>query len=66
MFALEIVPLTEMSVLVKANIYLLDLEVTAIIFVVASSSYDMFLREDASQNRLKEALDLFKNIWNNR
>nr|BAB79202.1 G protein alpha subunit s class [Halocynthia roretzi] len=41
-------------------------EVTAIIFVVASSSYDMVLREDPSQNRLKEALDLFKNIWNNR
>lgn len=41
-------------------------DVTAIIFVVASSSYDMTLREDLSQNRLREALDLFRNIWNNR
>ena len=41
-------------------------DVTAIIFVVASSSYDMTLREDFTQNRLREALDLFKNIWHNR
>ena len=41
-------------------------DVTAIIFVTACSSYNMMLREDASQNRLKESLDLFKSIWNNR
>lgn len=41
-------------------------DVTAIIFVVASSSYNMTLREDSSQNRLREALALFKTIWNNR
>ena len=41
-------------------------DVTATIFVVACSSYDMVLREDASQNRLCEALDLFRSIWNNR
>ncbi|XP_078690218.1 guanine nucleotide-binding protein G(s) subunit alpha-like isoform X3 [Branchiostoma floridae x Branchiostoma belcheri] len=41
-------------------------DVTAIIFVVACSSYNMVLREDPSQNRLREALDLFKSIWNNR
>lgn len=41
-------------------------DVTAIIFVVASSSYDMTIREDTGQNRLKEALELFNNIWNNR
>ncbi|XP_076330386.1 guanine nucleotide-binding protein G(s) subunit alpha isoform X1 [Tachypleus tridentatus] len=41
-------------------------DVTAIIFVTASSSYNMVLREDASQNRLKESLELFKSIWNNR
>lgn len=41
-------------------------DVTAIIFVVASSSYDMTLREDLGQNRLREALNLFSNIWNNR
>uniref|UniRef100_A0A8C1BSM7 Guanine nucleotide-binding protein G(s) subunit alpha n=1 Tax=Cyprinus carpio carpio TaxID=630221 RepID=A0A8C1BSM7_CYPCA len=40
--------------------------VTAIIFVVASSSYNMVLREDNQTNRLQEALNLFKNIWNNR
>ncbi|XP_051567798.1 guanine nucleotide-binding protein G(s) subunit alpha isoform X1 [Myxocyprinus asiaticus] len=41
-------------------------DVTAIIFVVASSSYNMVLREDNQTNRLQEALNLFKNIWNNR
>lgn len=39
---------------------------TAIIFVVASSSYNMVIREDNQTNRLQEALNLFKNIWNNR
>lgn len=41
-------------------------DVTAIIFVAASSSYNMVLREDPAQNRLREALDLFRSIWNNR
>lgn len=41
-------------------------DVTAIIFVVASSSYNMVVREDNQTNRLQEALNLFKNIWNNR
>jgi len=34
--------------------------------VVASSSYNMMLREDNSQNRLEEAVHLFQTIWNNR
>lgn len=42
------------------------LDVTAIIFVVASSSYNMVIREDNNTNRLREALDLFRSIWNNR
>lgn len=41
-------------------------DVTAIIFVVASSSYNMVIREDNQTNRLQEALNLFKNIWSNR
>jgi len=41
-------------------------DVTAIIFVTACSSYNLVLREDPSQNRLNESLDLFKSIWNNR
>lgn len=41
-------------------------DVTAIIFVTACSSYNMVLREDPTQNRLRESLDLFKSIWNNR
>jgi guanine nucleotide-binding protein G(s) subunit alpha len=41
-------------------------DVTAIIFVCASSSYNLVLWEDNTQNRLKESLALFKNIWNNR
>lgn len=41
-------------------------DVTAIIFVTACSGFNLVLIEDESQNRLKESLDLFKNIWNNR
>ncbi|VEL15148.1 unnamed protein product [Protopolystoma xenopodis] len=41
-------------------------DVTAIIFVTACSSYNMVLREDPSQNRLRESLELFKSIWSNR
>lgn len=40
--------------------------ITAIIFVAASSSYDCVLREDPTQNRVKESLELFESIWNNR
>ena len=36
------------------------------ISVVATSSYNMTLREDNSQNRLREAQNLFHTIWNNR
>lgn len=41
-------------------------DVTAIIFVVATSSFNMVIREDETTNRLKESLDLFESIWNNR
>uniref|UniRef100_A0A0B7AEC3 Guanine nucleotide-binding protein G(s) subunit alpha n=1 Tax=Arion vulgaris TaxID=1028688 RepID=A0A0B7AEC3_9EUPU len=41
-------------------------DVTAIIFVTACSGYNMVLREDATQNRLRESLELFKSIWLNR
>jgi GTPase SAR1 family protein len=41
-------------------------DVTAIIFVIACSSYNLVLREDTNTNRLKESLDLFTVIWNNR
>uniref|UniRef100_A0A2K5QVI4 Guanine nucleotide-binding protein G(s) subunit alpha n=1 Tax=Cebus imitator TaxID=2715852 RepID=A0A2K5QVI4_CEBIM len=41
-------------------------DVTAIIFVVASSSYNMVIRDDDQTSRLQEALNLFKSIWNNR
>lgn len=41
-------------------------DVTAIIFVTACSSYNLVLREDTTQNRLRESLDLFTVIWNNR
>ncbi|KAJ8337160.1 hypothetical protein SKAU_G00383800 [Synaphobranchus kaupii] len=32
----------------------------------ASSSYNMVIREDNNTNRLRESLDLFRSIWNNR
>ena len=41
-------------------------DVTAIIFVTACSGFNLVLREDASQNRLRESLELFRSIWNNR
>ena len=41
-------------------------DVTAIIFVTAMSGYNLTLREDATQNRLRESLDLFKSLWTNR
>lgn len=41
-------------------------DVTAIMFVVSCSSYDIALREDHTQNRLQESIELFKQIWNNR
>lgn len=44
----------------------LSSDVTAIIFVAASSSYNMVIREDNSTNRLRESLDLFRSIWTNR
>ena len=41
-------------------------DVTAIIFVTASSGYNLTLREDPTMNRLRESLDLFGSIWKNR
>lgn len=40
--------------------------VTAIMFVVDISSFNMTLREDKNINRLKEALNSFRQIWINR
>lgn len=40
--------------------------VTAIIFVAALSEYDQALFEDASTNRMMEAITLFKEICNNK
>ncbi|PAA47199.1 hypothetical protein BOX15_Mlig030909g2 [Macrostomum lignano] len=41
-------------------------DITAVIFVCACSGYDSRLREDPTQNRLKESIELFRTIWNNR
>ncbi|CAF1289035.1 unnamed protein product [Rotaria sordida] len=41
-------------------------DVTAIIFVTACSGFNLVLIEDEKQNQLRESLELFKNIWNNR
>eukprot|EP00732_Lithocolla_globosa_P004636 Lithocolla_globosa_v1_NODE_4378_length_1450_cov_119.556272.p1 type:complete len:356 gc:universal NODE_4378_length_1450_cov_119.556272:1284-217(-) len=40
--------------------------VTAIMFCVALSEYDLVLREDETQNRMQEALQLFDSICNSR
>lgn len=34
--------------------------------MTACSSYNLVLREDQHKNRLKESLELFKVVWNNR
>ena len=41
-------------------------DVTAVIFVAALSEYDQVLFEDASTNRMEEAIQLFQEICNNR
>ncbi|KNC79921.1 hypothetical protein SARC_07701 [Sphaeroforma arctica JP610] len=41
-------------------------DVTGIIYIVATSAYNQYLREDTSQNRLVESLELFTSIWKNR
>lgn len=41
-------------------------DVTAVIFIVGMSEYDQVLYEDETQNRMKEALDLFDEICNSR
>ena len=41
-------------------------DVTAIIFVAATSSYNLVLREDVTQNRVQESLELFRSLWQNR
>jgi GTPase SAR1 family protein len=41
-------------------------DVTAVIFVAALSEYDQSLFEDASTNRMVEAIELFNEICNNR
>ncbi|XP_075988314.1 G protein alpha subunit f [Anticarsia gemmatalis] len=38
----------------------------AIWFLVACSDFDQTLREDSTQNRLKEALVLFEDVWQSR
>ncbi|XP_071448278.1 guanine nucleotide-binding protein G(f) subunit alpha [Hetaerina americana] len=38
----------------------------AILFLVASSSYDQTLREARTKNRLEEAVSLFDDVWNSR
>lgn len=69
---LPVLPLISSSSYLFLSLCLINLvplspsDVTAIIFVVASSSYNMVIREDNQTNRLQEALNLFKNIWNNR
>nr|8IW1_A Chain A, Guanine nucleotide-binding protein G(i) subunit alpha-1,Guanine nucleotide-binding protein G(olf) subunit alpha [Homo sapiens] len=41
-------------------------DVTAIIYVADCSDYNMVIREDNNTNRLRESLDDFESIWNNR
>ena len=40
--------------------------IQAILFIVASSDFDQTLREETSVNRLREAVNLFDDIWHSR
>jgi hypothetical protein len=40
--------------------------INAILFLVASSDYDQTLREVTGVNRLREAVDLFEDVWHSR
>jgi len=40
-------------------------DVTAVVFLVAMSEYDLFLEEDESTNRMKESVKLFADVINN-
>ncbi|KER33874.1 hypothetical protein T265_00318 [Opisthorchis viverrini] len=49
----------------KKWIQLFD-NVTAILFLVDSSSFDQTLREDRNQNRMVDSLEVFEQAWNNK
>ncbi|XP_075159883.1 G protein alpha subunit f isoform X2 [Haematobia irritans] len=38
----------------------------AVLFLISCSDFDQSLLEDATQNRLQEALNLFRSVWQNR
>ncbi|XP_037043492.1 guanine nucleotide-binding protein G(f) subunit alpha [Bradysia coprophila] len=40
--------------------------IQAVLFLISCSDFDQTLREDPTQNRLKEALELFSGVWHNR
>lgn len=40
--------------------------IQAVLFIISCSDFDQSLREDPTQNRLVEALQLFTGVWNNR
>lgn len=40
--------------------------IQAVLFLISCGDYDQILREDPTQNRLTEALELFTCVWNNR
>ncbi|XP_030385989.1 guanine nucleotide-binding protein G(f) subunit alpha [Scaptodrosophila lebanonensis] len=40
--------------------------IQAVLFLISCSEFDQNLREDSTQNRLQEALKLFRAVWQNR
>jgi hypothetical protein len=63
-FSIQFYPLTQSYVSLSYRPYFDDC--SAIIFVAAISSFDQYLREDPSVNRLYDALQLFESICNHR
>ncbi|XP_067646117.1 guanine nucleotide-binding protein G(f) subunit alpha isoform X1 [Eurosta solidaginis] len=40
--------------------------IQAVLFLISCGDFDQSLREDSRQNRLQEALNLFRSVWQNR
>lgn len=40
--------------------------IDAVLFLAATNGFDAVLREDSTVNRLQEALDLFRDVWNSK
>ncbi|KAH8415628.1 hypothetical protein KR222_006801, partial [Zaprionus bogoriensis] len=50
----------------ERNKWIQVFDTQVVLFLISCSEFDQNLREDPSQNRLQEALNLFRAVWQNR